>query len=329
MKELSQYTDPRDCIAPKDLAECFQDILDRHGVSHRVEEVAILVNHFEKDCGPDKDIESRDVLEYCRVEMDRQLWLQASKHVRSTVQKAYISGSDVEQDLVERDRDGDHFITSNDFSLFLKDMSKHKKLSQSDIDAAISHFSRNHGPGSGSSITGECVSLKEVVAFIGKQYVGNVVARIRQRIIVNESSGAPSGSGKGTDSGTDPRSPSEILHILNGHNMDTNTKRRPDQMTLEGVEFALGSMGVFNELSHDQVRRSLRTMDTEKIGLVTYARIFQYFEIPPPHDLPATVVPSSSTSSSSKNKGSLSAEDLLRSLLTQVFLSSVHPLVSV
>ena len=285
------------------------------------------MNHFEKDCGPERDIESRDVLEYCIVEMDRQQWLQASKHVRSTVQKAYISGSDVEQDLVERDRDGDHFITSNDFSLFLKDMSKHKKLSQSDIDAAISHFSRNHGPGSGSSITGECVSLKEVVAFIGKQYVGNVVARIRQRIIVNESSGAMTGSGKG-DSGTDPRSPSEILHILKGHNMDTNTKRRPDQMTLEGVEFALGSMGVFSELSHDQVRSSIRSMDIEKIGLVTYARIFQYFEIPPPHDMPATAVPSSSPSSS-KNKGSLSAEDLLRSLLTQVLMSSVNPLVSV
>jgi hypothetical protein len=280
-----------------------------------VEEIAILVNHFEKDSGTDRDIDARDVLEYCKVEMDRQVWMQASKHVRSTVQKAYISGLDVEQELVEKDRDGDHFITSQDFTLFLKDMSKHKKLSQSDIDAAVSHFSRNHGPGSGSSIQGVCVSLKEVVAYIGKQYVGNVVARIRQCITVHESSGVVSGSGKGTDSGTDPRPPSEILHILKGHNMDTNTKRRPDQMTLEGVEFALGSMGVFTDLSHEQVRRTIRTMDAEKIGLVTYARFFQYFEIPPPHDMPVTAP---SSSSSSKSRGALGAEELLRSLLTQV-----------
>ena len=285
-------------------------------MSHRVEEIAILVNHFEKDSGADRDIEARDVLEYCKVEMDRQVWTQANKHVRSTVQKAYISGLDVEQELGEKDRDGDHFITSQDFSLFLKDMSKHKKLSQSDIDAAVSHFSRNHGPGSGSSIQGVCVSLKEVVSYIGKQYVGNVVARIRQCITVHESSGVLSGSGKGSgkDSVTDPRPPSEILHILKGHNMDTNTKRRPDQMTLEGVEFALGSMGVFTDLSHEQVRRTIRTMDAEKIGLVTYARFFQYFEIPPPHDMPVTAP----SSSSPKSRGALGAEELLRSLLTQV-----------
>lgn len=326
LQELAQYTDPRDCIASKDLSECFKDILDRHGISHRVEEIAILVNHFEKDSGTDRDIEARDVLEYCKVEMDRQVWMQASKHVRSTVQKAYISGLDVEQELVEKDRDGDHFITSQDFALFLKEMSKHKKLSQSDIDAAVGHFSRDHGPGSGSSIQGTCVSLKEVVAYIGKQYVGNVVARIRQCITVHESSGVVSGSGKGsgkgTDSGTDPRPPSEILHILKGHNMDTNTKRRPDQMTLEGVEFALGSMGVFTDLSHEQVRRTVRTIDTVNIGLVTYARFFQYFEIPPPHDMPVTAAPSSS---SSKSRGALGAEELLRSLLTQVYVLSLVP----
>lgn len=289
-------------------------------MSHRVEEIAILVNHFEKDSGTDRDIEARDVLEYCKVEMDRQVWMQASKNVRSTVQKAYILGLDVEQELVEKDRDGDHFITSQDFSLFLKDMSKHKKLSQPDIDAAVGHFSRNHGPGSGSSIPGMCVSLKEVVAYVGKQYVGNVVARIRQCITVHESSAVVSGSGKGTDSGADPRPPSEILHILKGHNMDTNTKRRPDQMTLEGVEFALGSMGVFTDLSHEQVRRTVRTMDAEKIGLVTYARFFQYFEIPPPHDMPVTAP---SSSSSSKSRGALGAEELLRSLLTQVRVFSL------
>lgn len=90
-------------------------------------------------------------------------------------------------------------------------------------------------------------------------------------------------------------------------------------MTLEGIEFALGSMGVFTDLSHEQVRRTIRTMDAEKIGLVTYARFFQYFEIPPPHDMPVTAP----SSSSSKSRGALGAEELLRSLLTQVRVLSL------
>jgi hypothetical protein len=305
---MQRYTNSRDLISAEDLSECFKGILDRFGIAHRVEEVGILVHHFVKGTGG-RSVEAMEVLELCRQLVDSQVWLQISKRIRSAVQKAYVTGTDVEQELVEKDRDGDHFISANDFTAFLKGLSQHKKLSPTDIQSTLSHFSRNHGPGSGSQISSECVSLKEVMSFLGKDYVGNIVARIRKCVTGTQGEGK---EGPGSGSGSGPRSPAEVLQVMRSH---SNSSERGDVITVRELEAALGAMGVYTELSHEQVSKSLKSISKRDGAGVTYVRVFAFLDIPAPDGLTA----SSSSSKKDKDKDSpLGAEELLRVLLEQV-----------
>jgi hypothetical protein len=304
---MQRYTNSRDLISAEDLSECFKVILDRFGIAHREEEVSILMHHFAKDAGG-RSMEAMEVLAMCRQLVDSQVWLQISKRIRSAVQKAYVTGTDVEQELVEKDRDGDHFISPNDFTAFLKGLSQHKKLSPTDIQSTLSHFSRNHGPGSGSQISSECVSLKEVMSFLGKDYVGNVVARIRKCVTGTQGEGK-----EGSGSGSGSRSPAEVLQVMRSH---SNSSERGDVITVRELEASLGAMGVYTELSHEQVSKSLKSLSKGDGAGVTYVRVFAFLDIPAPEGLTAS---SSSSSKNDKDKDSpLGAEELLRVLLEQV-----------
>jgi hypothetical protein len=311
---MQRYTNSRDLISAEDLSECFKVILDRFGIAHREEEVSILVHHFVKDTGG-RSMEAVEVLAMCRQLVDSQVWLQISKRIRSAVQNAYVTGTDVEQQLVEKDKDGDHFISANDFTAFLKGLSQHKKLSPTDIQSTLSHFSRNHGPGSGSQISAECVSLKEVMSFLGKDYVGNIMARIRKCVTGSQGEGK---EGQGLGSG--PRSPEEVLRVMRSH---SNSSERADTITVPELEAALGAMGVYSELSHEQVSKSLRAISKGDGAGVTLVRVFTFLDIPAPEGL--TAASSSSKKDKDKDKDSpLDAEELLRVLLEQVREKHLH-----
>lgn len=200
-------------------------------------------------------------------------------------------GSDVEQLLVERDTDGDHFISPSDFNLFLRDLSSHAKLSVNDMHATVSHFSQKHNTGSSASTVQDAISLKDVMMFFGKQYVGNVVARIRQCVVTLE--------------GSNERSSTDILKIIKAN----SSSQESNMLTMEELEAAFRALGVYSELSHEQVKGSIRSMGSNKIS---YSRVFQFLRIA----LPSGISPCSDEQGARPKP--LTAEKLLRLLMEQV-----------
>ena len=312
-------------ITPHDLSDCLKQCLELHGINQRGE-VELIVRHFSGE--NNRGIEIQNVLSLCKEEADRQGWLQISKRIRAAVQKAYVTGTDIEQLLVGRDKDGDHFINSNDFTLFLRDLSGFKKLSPLDIKATVVHFSRNHGAGSGSNLVGDSVSLKEVMAFVGKEYVGNVLARMKRCITDSHSNSEGKhqmkggvGGGGGGGGGGAVRTSSEILRVLQSHstNNNNNNEMTSNMLTLSQLETALGVLGVYADLSHEQVKSCLKDVTLNQQNCVTYVQFFTFFELPLPEGLSVGAAATASASTSSKKElVGLDAEELLRLLLAQV-----------
>jgi hypothetical protein len=233
-KEMTRYAGSGGQLTAQNLCECFQSILERYGIVYREEDVTLLVHHFAKgergehgSLSDNEDIDPSKVLDYCKEQLDRQGWLSVSKRVRSAAQKTYIMGSDVEQLLVERDTDGDHFISPSDFNLFLRDLSGHAKLSVNDMHATVSYFTQKNNSGSSSSTKADAISLKDVMVFFGKQYVGNLVARIRQCVVTSEGA-------------NDSRSSSDILKILKA-----NSGGQESMLTMEELETAFRALGIY------------------------------------------------------------------------------------
>lgn len=102
------------------------------------------------------------------------------RRLRRSVEAAIIHGTDIEQTLAELDDDGDHHILASQFREVLKQLSQHSQLSPSDIAITIKRF--------GETATtrveeGQArISLREVMSFLGKQYIGNVDVRLKELV---------------------------------------------------------------------------------------------------------------------------------------------------
>ena len=174
--------------------------------------------------------------------------------LRLAAQKAAISGVDIEDLLSTYDVNGTHHINVNKFKEFLKELGKYVNLGIKDIHLCCRHFSRR--PKS-SDIDRDPVSLKEVMAFLGIEYVGNLQIRVRQ-IISQGKDGLPTVK--------------EIFHILNSvegsiYSTATNTNNANHQTnhtkyTYDHVETMFSMLGVHKQLSHEQIRAIVRKMDT-------------------------------------------------------------------
>ena len=224
-----------------DLVEALRAMSSRHGVPMKHEELLLVAKVFVPD---DKGVtRPAEVLDYLQDELRRKQWVSVGKRLRTAMQKATLVGRDPEQMLADRDLDGDHYITGKEFKGFLTDLSKYGKLTLADITMAVNHFSRRPNRLQEHQDR-DPISLREVMSFLGGEYVGNLPVRMR-RVLLGPDPSAPT------------RPAATLLKVLQSH-MD-GADGRSGQDELDAMEVGLGYLGVFEELSHDQVRKVLMT----------------------------------------------------------------------
>ena len=304
---MMKYSDAQNLIAPDDLSDCFKSLWDRHGINYREEEILILINHFIKDNkSSGGGIDIKDVIDYCKTEATRSDWLLISKRIRNSVQKAYVSGIDIEQLLAEKDKKGDHYINRTDFTDFLRNLSEYGKLSDTDIQSTVTHFCRKQStdPGSkiskvesGSKVSTGIVSLREFMAFLGKSYVGNLFARIKQKLLFTDVE--------------KERNNKEILKILKSNNVSHGIDKE-EFISIGDLENSFREFGVYTEFSHEQIKPILIKICDAK-NSVKYTKIFEFFSIILPEEL--KILKKSNKKIIEKP---LNAEELLRLLLIKV-----------
>ena len=297
-RELATYSDGHENLRATDLSDCFRRVMENHAVAYKDEEVAILVHHFTRALPAEEGVAMSEVLKVCNEELDRQAWMSVSKRFRGVVQKAYVSDIDVEQLLAERDTEGNGTVSSGDFKGFLKDLSSRcgGKLNTDDIYAVANHFSREHaaakGPTNGGAHQDGTISLQGVMAFLGKDYVGNVTARMRRCV-------------RFPKSGQQERSPEDLLKLLQSYDRSSGKSGGNGSLTLQELETAFSAMGVYDEVSQKQVDQALLQLDPEGRGKVAFLRVFQGLGIPPPEKLKMA-------------SGQVDVEAMMRMLLAQV-----------
>jgi Ca2+-binding EF-hand superfamily protein len=228
-------------LSPDNLREFLNAFLTKSGVSFKGEEVSVLVNKFAVDSR--SSIRVADVIAFCNNEYERLQWTIVGKRFRNIAQKAAITGVDVEQLLSDRDKEGDGYVTTRDFKSFLEKLSEFGRLRLQDINMICKYFARR--PAENEPMR-EPVSIREVMAFLGKEYIGNLNLRLRDAIIYTRVDGSAGDKSKA------PRSSNEIVRILKKYASGASDMSRA-AITAD-VESALRDMDVYSSLSHEQVR---------------------------------------------------------------------------
>jgi len=248
-KDMQRFADANGIMNTSSLQEFFKYLFDRHGIAYRAEELGILASKFSTD---KSNINVKDVITYCQVEAERQDWTATGKLIRRSVQKAALEGRDVGQMLADHDPRGDGYISSKDFREFLHDLSAFGKLSPNDIAITIRHFSESSESRKNST---NPVSLKEVMAFLGGQYVGNISARIAKIII----------------SGVDGKANRTVHDFL--RTLRLQDKKGEGALTYDIVASTFATFDVTKELSHDQIKAFLSKLDKQNSGYIDFEEL--------------------------------------------------------
>lgn len=285
-QELKKYSSVDDRLELKDLEEFFRFLFERMGIYFRKEETKVLANRLD-DCL--KPMNCEKVVDFIVEEADRQEFTILSLKLRKIAEKAYMDGEDIEQMLSSYDKSGIHFIAIKDFQLFLNGMSKYGRLSARDISLCCKHFSRK-----GNDTDRPPISLREVMAFFGKDYVGNIAVRLRKildrRLSIIDC-------------------PRNLFIALQEH-----SSHRSVRLTYEELEDFLGKQGVYDDLSHDQVRKAIVNMDMSRCGEVSGQQMLNYLNVP----FSSTDIESSKVRLDSIPQTEVTTEALLRILLEKV-----------
>jgi Ca2+-binding EF-hand superfamily protein len=228
-------------LTPDNLREFLNAFLTKSGISFKTEEVSVLVNKFAVDSR--SSIRVSDVIAFCNNEYERLQWAIVGKRFRNIAQKAAITGLDVEQLLSDRDKEGDGYVTTRDFKSFIEKLAEFGRLRLQDINMICKYFARR--PADNEPMR-EPVSIKEVMAFLGKEYVGNLNLRLRDAIIYARIDAS------GGDKSKAPRTSSEIVRIFKKYASGATDMSRA--AITSDIESALRDMDVYNSLSHEQVR---------------------------------------------------------------------------
>jgi len=198
-----------------------------------------------------------------------------SYRLRLAAQKATISGVDIEDMLSNYDVNGTHHININKFKEFLRELSKYMNFGIKEINLCCRHFSRR--PKS-SEIDRDPVSLKEVLAFLGIEYVGNLQLRIRQ--IISQKHNVQDGAIV-----VELPTVKEVLHLLNSiegsiYETKDNQQHNHTKYSYDHIETMFSMLGVHKHLSHDQIRAVVRKIDTTGQGKITAAQVLNYLGVP-------------------------------------------------
>ena len=243
-KELLRYSTAEGALTLGDLHEFIRGLFEGSRLKYKLEEVALLVKALGAANGDAANIPASKVVAYCEKEAAKQQWEITGKHMRRAVQDCYLLGVDFEQLLAEKDLTGGHHVSIRDFKEVLYDLSQRGgKLSSNDIDRAARHFSSKVG----GHVT---ISLKEVMLFVGKSYVGNVEVRLTQVL---------------TDGG---RSLDSVRKTLG-----------KGKQSLDHIETALSSLGLYNVLSHQQVHKVLSKVDNKNTGSITADQLLAHLKL--------------------------------------------------
>lgn len=233
-------------VTSADLREFWGTFLTRYGVVYKKEELAVLANKFIP--GDADSVKTTDVISFCKKEYDRAQWVVVGKRLRNSVQKASLSGEDIEQNLAEKDVDDTGFITTRDFKFFLEALSQFGKLTLQDINAICRYFARRPADGEPAR---DPISLREVMAFLGKEFVGNLNVRLRDAVMYATETGSQDKV---------PRAIADVVRVFRRHDSADSTrgvKSISRAAVVSDIEGALSELGVFNTLSHEQVRTVL------------------------------------------------------------------------
>lgn len=205
----------------------------------------------------------------------------------------------MENMLSEQDAAGTHYVNTSRFKDFLRALSKYGNLSPKDINLCCRHFSRRSRSLEENK---DSVSLREVMSFLGSEYVGNLQVRIR-RVLETGEHGVPDVQ--------------EVLRILSS-TAATSPRGRdsapPLQYSHEEVEAAFSMLGVYKEVSHEQVRAILKKLDVKASGKLSAAQVLTYLGIP----FKAGDLSGVSAAATMEAYQEVDAESLLRMLLDKV-----------
>ena len=219
--------------------EYFRSLFEGNGLNYAPSELSILVKHFCRDV---EAISSSDFSVKFRDELAKYEWSFVGKQFLLCVQKAHLNGVDIEELMSNTGGESDEFLSVRNFNLVLETLSKFSTLTLKDMSAIVSFFTRR------SSEDRDPISVREVLSFLDRPFVGNIRKRLAKLILFEHS-----------NHGNEPqeRSISKILSAFKeeGHSREV--------VSYEDIEVALENFSVFSYLTHEQVRSVLRKCESE------------------------------------------------------------------
>lgn len=281
-------------------------LFDRSAVRYKKEELLLLAQKIVSDAsGSSKDssgtVGATYVATFCFEEADRQQWTIISSRLRNSAKNAYIAGVDLEELLSEKDSSNTQYISVIKFKEFLNQLAPYGKLSVQDINLCCRHFSKRtvdsdiqrHAAAAATEHERDGVSLQVFMAFLGREYVGGVQARLRRLV-------AAEGNAE------------RLTHLLRQH-IGSNQK----QVGTFGVELVLrvfDELGAFKDVSREQVRGVLTKLEPHGRAQeqLSASALYAYLDLPLPNEFASKVA------QVSEEPAHTSVEELLRVLLERV-----------
>lgn len=249
---MMRYADHKGRLSVVDFQDCLSELFSKFGVTCRKEEIAIIAAKAStaNETGQELTLRPEDFIEFCTLESDRQDWALASSRTKRVVQKALLAGIDVEQLLAARDTRGDHTLSVEEFRLFWKDMERFGKIQPKDIFVIINHFSKRDANCRSSAV----VHIPEVASFLGIKYVGNLHVRLKKMLC--------SGNERSSESSERKVSSPRLLAMCGLLTYKDKSKELIGEkcravVSYETMEQRMQEFGVYNEVSHEQLRTVL------------------------------------------------------------------------
>jgi Ca2+-binding EF-hand superfamily protein len=277
-------------------------LFDKSGVRGREDDRILLASRLVTDLGTHGTVLLQRFLSFCEEEIDREDWTLCSRRLRLAADSAYAAGEDVQQRLCEYDMTGSHSVSSARFRDFLVYLSKFGKVQEEDRALCVRHFSRLSSADKSTQTSLQDVSLKDVMSFLGRDYVGNLQLRIQRCISNNKISGAK-----------------DILSLFMRHKQASSGGAQVRSLSHREAESALGELGVFAEVTHDQLLLVLKTLDTKGSGFLSIKQLMAYLGVDySARDISGGEVIASTSALSPREPPVLNIEDMLRILLEKV-----------
>jgi Ca2+-binding EF-hand superfamily protein len=244
-----------------DVEEFLRVLFERTCVKSKEEERTLLGQKVMEETGQQGFVKASKFVAFCSEEADRQDWTMVNHRLKLCAQKAELEGVDVEQMLADFDTNGANYISTRKFRDFLTKLAGFGKLLQADITLCCRYFSR-HSRGLEDR---DSVSLAEVMAAFGKEYVGNLQARVQKMLRKNAA----------VDGGLVEAK--YILRLLSEGKENSGGSGKG--YSYEQVESALRSLGVLVDLSSNQIKSMIRKMDSNNIGRISALQVLTFLDI--------------------------------------------------